>query len=130
MAGIGKPGIEIGNVSVTGVSLSDISLVVEVIVENGNPVGIPVQEIDFDVLGIVHGKERAIAHGYYGNRHIPPGKTTLGVPVTIRNSEMLGALRDLILERSIDLRISGSARIGIGILSYTLPISEERGIRI
>ncbi len=128
MERMGKPGIEIGNVSVTGVSLSEISLKVEVVVENGNPVRIPVQEIDFDVLGSVMGRERAIAHGHHGSRSIPPGTSTLEIPVVIRNSEALGAIRDLIMERSIDLRVAGGARIGLGIVSYTLPINEVKRI--
>lgn len=128
MERMGKPEIEIGNVSVTGVSLSEISLKVEVVVENGNPVSIPVQEIDFDILGSVKGRERAIAHGHHGSRSIPPGKTTLDIPVLIRNSEMLGALQDLIRERSIALRVAGGARVGLGIVSYTLPINEEKRI--
>lgn len=128
MTGMGTPEIGIGNVSVSGVSLSEINLVVEVIVENGNPVPIPVQSIDFDILGIVGDRERTVAHGHHGSRSIPPGTSTLEIPVVIRNSEALGAIRDLIMERSIDLRVAGGARIGLGIVSYTLPINEVKRI--
>ncbi|OPY39577.1 MAG: Late embryogenesis abundant protein [Methanoregulaceae archaeon PtaU1.Bin066] len=128
MAGMGIPGIGIGNVSVGGVSLSEITLIVEIIVENGNPVPIPVQSIDFDILGIVGDSERTVAHGHHGSRSIPPGTSTLEIPFIIRNSEALGSIRDLVLERSIDLRVAGGARVGFGIASYTVPINEVKRI--
>ena len=131
MTGMGTPEIGIGNVSVSGISLSEINLVVEVIVENGNPVPIPVQSIDFDILvGIVGDRDRTVAQGHHGSRSIPTGTSTLEIPVVIQNSEALGAIRDLILERSMDIRVCGGARVGLGIVSYTLPINEAKRITL
>ena len=130
MAGMGTPRVGIGNVSVRGVSLSEVNLVVEVIVENGNPVPIPVQAIDFDILVFSGDRERTVAHGHHGSRSIPRGTSTLEIPVVIQNSEALGAIRDLILERSMDIRVCGGARVGLGIVSYTLPINEAKRITL
>ena len=126
MAGIGKPRIYIENITVTKVSLSEIGLLVTVAIENSNPVSIPVQQIDFDLFGVIGGKERAVAHGQHGDHHIPPGKSTLAIPVIIQNQEIIGALSEFLLARSMDLRITGNARVGLGIMSYNVPISEER----
>ncbi|MCU0632282.1 MAG: LEA type 2 family protein [Methanolinea sp.] len=128
MAGIGTPKIEIENISVTNVSLSEIGLLVSVTLENGNPVAIPVEQIDFDIIGIVGGKARTVARGQHGGHSIPPGHSTLDIPVVIQNSETIGALSEFVLERSIDLRVSGYARVGIAIMSCDIPFSEERKI--
>lgn len=128
MAGIGRPGIGIGEVSVTGISLAEICLAVELGIDNGNPVTIPVEEIDFDVLGVIGGEERQVAHGHHGAHRIPPGRSVLTIPVVVRNREVVAALPAIILQRSMDLRIRGNARIGLPIMSYTIPFKEERKI--
>jgi LEA14-like dessication related protein len=130
MTELGKPEIGIEDISVIDVSASEIELLVSVGLDNGNPVAIPVEEIDFDILGIVAGKERAIAHGHYGTHRMPPGKNTIRVPVRIRNSEAIGSITDFIREGLIDLRVTGSARIGRSKLSYPVPFSEERRISL
>jgi LEA14-like dessication related protein len=130
MTELGKPEIGIEDISVIDVSASEIELLVSVGLDNGNPVAIPVEAIDFDILGIAAGKERAIAHGHYGTHRMPPGKSTIRVPVRIRNSEAIGSITDFIREGLIDLRVTGSARIGRSKLSYPVPFSEERRISL
>lgn len=130
MAEFGKPKVEVEDVSIRNVSLSEIELLVSIALDNGNPVTIPVEEIDFDILGIAAEKERAIAHGHYGTHRMPPGKSTIRVPVRIRNSEAIGSISDFIREGLIDLRVTGSARIGRSKLSYPVPFSEERRISL
>ena len=130
MAEFGKPKIDVEDISVRNVSLSEIELLVSIALDNGNRVAIPVEEIDFDVLGIVAGKERAVAHGYHGTYRMPPGKSTIRIPVKIRNSEVIGSISDFIVERSIELRIAGSARIGRSIISHAVPFSEKRRISL
>ncbi|KQC08815.1 MAG: hypothetical protein APR55_02895 [Methanolinea sp. SDB] len=130
MVGFGKPAIEVEDISVRKVSLSEIELLVSIALDNGNPVTIPVEEIEFDIIGIAAGKERAIAHGHYGTHRMPPGKSTIQVPVRIRNSEAIGSISDFIRERSMDIRVTGSARIGRSFISYPVPFSEERRISL
>ena len=130
MPEFGKPKIAIEDISVTDLSLSEIELLVSVVLDNGNPVAIPVEEVDFEIFGTIGEKERAIAHGHHGTYRMPPGKSTIRIPVKISNSEMIGSISDFIIRRSIDLRIAGNARIGKSIVSYTVPFSEERQIRL
>jgi len=130
MPEFGKPKIEIEDISVTDLSLSEIELLISVALDNGNPVAIPVEEIDFEIFGTIGGKERTIAHGHHGSYRMPPGNSTIQIPVKIRNSEIIGSISDFIVERSIDLRIDGSARVGRSFMSYALPFSEERRISL
>jgi|GEM_PF-1268732 LEA14-like dessication related protein len=128
MTGAGRPRIAIRDVPVERATLSGINLRVTVEIENGNPVAIPIEQIDFDVIAVTGAGERTFAHGRHGRHRIPPGQSTLGIPVAVRNRELIGALSGLTLERSADVRIAGSVRVGLGVLSYTLPISEEKRI--
>ena len=130
MAEFGKPEIDVLDISVRNVSLSEIELLVSIALDNGNPVAIPVEEIDFDVFGIVAGKERAVAHGHHGTFTMPPGKSTIQVPVRIRNSEAIGSVSDFFRERSMEIRVIGRVRIGRSFISVPVPFSEERRITL
>lgn len=130
MAEYGKPKIEVEDISVTDLSLSEIELLVSVGLDNGNPVPIPVEEVEFDIIGTIGEKERTIGHGRHGRLSMPPGNSTIRIPVKIRNSEVIGSISDFIVERSIELRIAGSARIGRSVISHAVPFSEKRRISL
>lgn len=126
MSDIGAPGVDIDNISVTGASLSEITLLVSVSLDNGNPFAIPMKNIDFEIFGLINGNELKIAHGHYGEFQIPPGHSSLDIPVIIKNSEIVHAFSEILINRSINVRISGNARVDLKITSVNVPFSEER----
>lgn len=130
MTELGKPEIGIEDISVIDVSASEIELLVSVGLDNGNPVAIPVEEIDFEIFSSAGERKRRIADAHHGRYTMSPGKSTLEIPVRIMNSEVIGSISDLIRERSLGIRIEGIARIGRSFLSYPVPFSEERRISL
>jgi len=123
---MGIPEITVENVSVKDASLAEIGLVVTLALDNGNPIAITVESIDFGIFGRVFGREHAIAHGHHGEHRIPPGKSVIRIPVTVQNREVIGSLSDFLVNRTLDLRITGTARVNLAIVSCPVPFSEER----
>jgi len=126
MADIGTPEIDIEDISFSGATLSEIDLLVSVALENGNPFGVPLKKMDFEIFGLIDGKNRKIAHGHYGEFNMPPGRSSLKIPVIIKNKEIVSAFSEILLNRGINVRITGNARIDLAVTSINVPFSEER----
>ncbi|MGC9435255.1 MAG: LEA type 2 family protein [Methanomicrobiales archaeon] len=107
-------------------SLAEIGLLVSLTLDNGNPVPITVESIDFEIFEGGSGRERLVAHGHHGEHRMPPGQSVIRIPVTVHNREVIGSLSDLLANRSLDLRITGTARVDLAIISCPVPFSDER----
>lgn len=63
---MGTPEITVENVSVQSASLAEIGPPVSLALDDGNPVPITVESIDFEIFEGVSGRERLVAHGHLG----------------------------------------------------------------
>ena len=126
-----EPPLKEPTVTVTDIELSDISLRsmtvnTTVLIDNPNPVGANLNRVTFDVY-YLDGTPRYLGHGERTEVDIREnGNTSVTIPVTVNNLQVLKAIGTLAQEGTITLRVNGSAFIDIAVTEYELPFEHEK----
>jgi LEA14-like dessication related protein len=106
---IKDPKIEVKNVAVESLDLSNIDLLVTLGIDNPNPIGINFKSINFDVFYQKGDEWVFISHGEKGSFSIKPGMNEVTVPVSIKTSAIPGAVVGALTRGEITLQIKGTA---------------------
>jgi len=101
------PEVKVEGATITSFSLTDLTLDVILSVDNPNPVGITLESLSFDVYYKDGDEWKYLSHGVQTGITIDPGKTMVSVPVTVKNTDLLGAILSLSNTREIPLQIRG-----------------------
>jgi len=124
MSVLSDPVVTLDGVRLESVSLSSVVLAVTIRVENKNPVGATLESCPFSVSCEQGGKNEVIATGETGSAKIPGNSVTV-VParVTSKNAALLGALAGLVLGGTIEVTITGKAKIKFLMIPKEVPFS-------
>jgi LEA14-like dessication related protein len=101
------PEVKVEGATITSFSLTDLTLDVILSVDNPNPFGITLKSLSFDVYYKDSDEWKYLSHGEQTGITINPGKTIVSVPVTVKNTDLLGAILSLANAREIPLQIRG-----------------------
>jgi len=101
------PEVKVEGATITSFSLTDLTLDVILSVDNPNPFGITLKSLSFDVYYKDGDEWKYLSHGEQTGITINPGKTMVSVPVTVKNTDLLGAILSLANTREIPLQIRG-----------------------
>jgi LEA14-like dessication related protein len=93
--------------AITSLSPTDLTLDVIVSVDNPNPVGITLESLSFDVYYRDGTEWKYLSHGEQTGVRIDPGKNIVKVPVTVKTTDLLGAVLLFANSREIPLQIKG-----------------------
>jgi len=120
---IKDPKIEVKNVVLKSLDLSNIGLLVTLGITNPNPLGINLKSITFDVYYQKGDGWIFISHGERGSFGIKPGMNEVPVPVSIKTSEIPGAIVGTLAKGEITLQIKGTASPDFFGISPQIPFS-------
>jgi LEA14-like dessication related protein len=120
---IKDPKIEVKNVVPKSLDLSNIGLLVTLGIDNPNPLGINLKSIIFDVYYQKGDGWIFISHGESGGFGIKPGMNEMTVPVSIKTSEIPGAIVGALAKGEITLQIKGTASPDFFGISPAIPFS-------
>jgi len=120
---IKDPKIEVKNVVLKSLDLSTIGLLVTLGIDNPNPLGINLKSITFDVYYQKGDGWIFISHGERGGFGIKPGMNEVNIPVSIKTSEIPGAIVDALAKGEITLQIKGTASPDFFGISPQIPFS-------
>ena len=120
---IKDPKIEVKNVALESVDLSNIGLLVTLNIDNPNPLGINLKSINFDVYYQKGDEWMFISHGEGGGFGIKPGMNEVTVPVSIKTSALPGAVLAALTRGEITLQIKGTASPDFFGISPQIPFS-------
>ncbi|MDD1705499.1 MAG: LEA type 2 family protein [Methanoregulaceae archaeon] len=101
------PEVEVAGATITSFSLAELTLDVLLSVDNPNPVGISLESLAFDVYYRDGNEWKYLSHGEQTGIRIEPGKTTITIPVKVKNTDLLGAILSLANANEIPLQIRG-----------------------
>ena len=101
------PEVKVEGATITSFSLTDLTLEVILSVDNPNPVGITLESLSFDVYYEDRDEWKYLSHGEQTGITISPGKNIVGVPVTIKNTDLLQSILSFANSREIPLQIRG-----------------------
>lgn len=101
------PEVEVEGAAITSLSPTDLTLDVIVSVDNPNPVGITLESLSFDVYYGDGTEWKYLSHGEQTGVRIDPGKNIVKVPVTVKTTDLLGAVLLFANSREIPLQIKG-----------------------
>ena len=120
------PVINIKSTTIRSLSLHSLELDVVVSVENPNLIGATLKDLPFTVFAKSSDGEHKVASGNAG-RVVIKGRssTTITVPVTTHNAGILKAAVACIAKGGVEVVISGTAIVHIGLLSKTVPFSKS-----
>jgi LEA14-like dessication related protein len=127
---IKDPKIEVKNVALESIGMSDISLLVTLGIDNPNPVGITLKSIDFDVYYQKGNGWVFISHGQRGSFAIKPGLNEVNVPVSIKTSALPGAVLGALAQGEITIQVKGTASPDFFGISPEVPFSTVTTIPI
>lgn len=121
---IKDPKVDVKNVALDSVDLSNIGLTVTLGIDNPNPLGMNFKSMDFDIYYQKGDDWEFISHGQRGNFEIRPGMNEVTVPVSIRTSQLPGAVIGALTEGEITLRVNGTASPDFFGISPQIPFSK------
>ena len=118
-----NPQVSVSTVSLTSLSLSDLTLNVTVLIDNPNPIGITLKKIAFDVW-FHNGRDwNFITHGEQGSMEATPGKTEVTIPVSVQYSDLIKAGGSILSRGELPLRVNGTAAPDFFGIAPVLPFS-------
>jgi LEA14-like dessication related protein len=120
---IKDPKIEVKNVALESLDLSNIGLLVTLSIDNPNPLGVNLKSVNFDVYYQNGGEWVFISHGERGSFEIKPGMNEVTVPVSIKTSVIPGAVIGVLAKGEITLQIKGTASPDFFGISPQIPFS-------
>lgn len=120
---IKDPKIEVKDVALEALNLSNIDLLVTLSIDNPNLIGINLNAINFDINYQQGDKWVFISHGERGGFNIKPGMNEVTVPVSIKTSAIPGAIVGALVKGEITLQITGTASPDFFGISPQIPFS-------
>lgn len=117
-----EPTVTVENVTIENVTLQSVDLLLQVTIENPNPIGATLTRVAFDVFFLDDGQWVFLAHGERGGFSVRPrGTTTVSIPVTVDNLRLVQALLRGLSDGTITLRVSGSGVLDYGVATFEIP---------
>lgn len=120
---IKDPKIDVKNVALESLDLSNVNLLVTLSIDNPNPIGLDLNSINFDVNYQQRDTWVFISHGQRGSFTIKPGVNEVTVPVSIKTSAIPGAIVGALAQGEIILQINGTASPNFFGISPQIPFS-------
>ncbi len=133
-AGCTEPPVKEPVVTVTDISLSEISLRTMTVnttvrIHNPNPIGAELSKVTFSVY-YRDGSDTYIGHGEKTGIEVKEsGNTTVVIPVTMENVPAVTAVGSFIRKGSITILVNGSAFIDVKVTSFEKKFSQSRTFR-
>jgi LEA14-like dessication related protein len=130
-AGCSEPPVKDPVVTVSGISLSDVSLQTMTVnttvnIYNPNPVGAQLSRVAFDVY-YLDGTRTYLGHGETSGTEVKEnGNTSVTIPVIISNARAIDAAASLVQRGNITLYVNGSAFIDVKVTSFEKPFAQSR----
>jgi LEA14-like dessication related protein len=103
-----SPEVSVTDVALSSVALSELSLDVNLLVNNLNSFGITLKSLSFDVFYENGNDWVYLSHGEKTRIRIEPGENEVTVPVSVSNAELLKSLAGFITSGKISLRVRGT----------------------
>jgi LEA14-like dessication related protein len=134
IAGCTRPALEdpivtVGDISLSDVSLSAMTVNTTVNIFNPNPVGADLRKVAFDVW-YVDDTGHYLGHGEQTNISVKGnGNTTVTIPVRIGTIQAAEGVGSLIQKGSLLVRVNGSAFIDLRLTTYEKPFEQTREFR-
>jgi LEA14-like dessication related protein len=126
-----EPVISLEEVKLRGLSLSSLEIEVVIRVQNANALGVTLRELPFTVLCSAGDRNQEIATGNTGRVKIPAkNSTVLSIPVTSRNTALIGALAAFVTHGGIQVTIKGTAIIDCLLFGWSIPFSKTVPVTI
>ena len=117
------PKIDVKNVALESLDLSNIGLLVTLSIDNPNLLGINIKSINFDIYYQTGGEWVFISHGEGGGFNLKPGLNEVTIPVKIKTSAIPGAVLTTLARGEITLRVNGTASPDFFGISPQIPFS-------
>jgi LEA14-like dessication related protein len=130
-SGCSEPPIREPVVTVTSITLSDISLRTLTVnttvnIWNPNPVGARLEKVAFDITWFDE-TQKYLGHGERSGIDVnASGNTTVMIPVEIGTLEAAEAVASLVGNGALTLNVNGTATVDLKVTSFDKPFSRNR----
>ncbi len=122
-----EPTVTMTSITLEGISLSTISVITTIRVDNPNPVGITLANLDFDLFYETGDGERYLGHGRRENLVIPANSTsTFDIPVGIDTARAIEAAGALLREGSLTMIARGTAAVDLKVTTVKIPFEKRK----
>jgi len=126
-----EPTVTVENVTIENVTLQSVDLLLQVTIENPNPIGATLNRVAFNVSFLDDGQWVFLAHGERGGFSVRPrGTTTVSIPVTVDNLRLVQALLQGLSDGAITLRVSGTGVFDYGIATFEVPFDRTTEVQV
>jgi len=126
-----EPTVTVTDLSMEDISLSSVTVLARVQVENPNPVGITIANLSFDVFYLTAEGEQYLGHGGRENLVIPKDSTTsFDIPVKIGSLQALQAVGSALENHTITLVMRGTAAVDLKITTVKIPFERRKVISV
>jgi LEA14-like dessication related protein len=123
------PVVTVGEISLSDVSLQEMTVNTTVNIFNPNPVGADLKKIGFDVW-YLDDTPHYLGHGEQSNISVKEnGNTSITIPVKIGTIQAAQGVGSLVRKGSLLIRVNGSAVIDLRLTSYEKPFEQTREFR-
>lgn len=119
------PEVKVREIALRSFSLEELALDVSIFVKNPNALDITMKTILFDLSYLAGNDWKHLTDGRVSGIKIKKGENMLTIPVTIRNTDLLQALMNMIINGSIHLKIRGTASPVLLFFAPDIPFVEE-----
>lgn len=117
------PEVSVRGVKPTTVSLTSVTLDVDLEVTNKNLFGITLKSLSFDVYYQDGTDYMFLSHGEKDGLQVNPGTNNVTVPVTVNNAGLLRSIADYFLTGKLQVRIEGTAQPDFLLASPKIPFT-------
>jgi LEA14-like dessication related protein len=122
-----EPTVTVTDITLEAISLSSMTVLVTVRVDNPNPVGVTIADLSFDLFYEANDGEQYLGHGGQENLTIrAENSTSFGVPVRVDNLQALRAAVVLFREKSLTLVARGAATVDLKIATVRIPFEKRK----
>ncbi|MDD1668011.1 MAG: LEA type 2 family protein [Methanomicrobiales archaeon] len=122
-----EPTVTMTSITLEGITLSTVSVITTIRVDNPNPVGITLASLDFDLFYETGDGERYLGNGRRENLVIPANSTTtFDIPVGIDTARAIEAAGVLLREGSLTLVARGTAAVDLKVTTVKIPFEKRK----
>lgn len=111
-----EPQVELKNVKVKELGMSDVKLLFNFSVQNPNPVEVAVDEIEYNLK--LNGKDFTKGTLSENLKVGPESSVVIPLPVSFKYQDLFGNLSELLKSRKLDYEVDGSINLGLLSIPY------------
>lgn len=123
-----EPTVKVEDIELTNINATDLEMEITLLIDNPNPFGVMFEKITADVSYPKDDEWIPLSHIEKENVDIIPGKSTVVLPVSAKNMDLIKAGFTMLKAREITIKVTGVAQPSFFGITPEIPFSETKTI--